>query len=776
MNRVLAASLLTLSALATGALISRPATSGPLADSWTLIGWNDLGMHCMDSDYEVFSVLPPFNSVVAHIVDEDGDLIDLPVGVTVTYRAIADPTGSINTTSRDKTNFWERVQQLYGASLAPDEGLAGNDMPGTANTPQPMHFDSAHNWFIAEGVPITPVDDDGRPNNYPMMRLETRDSGGVLRASTDVVLPVSDEMDCRICHASGAGPDARPAAGWVNRSNNFERDYRLNILRLHDERQALNPQYQAALAHFGFEASGLYDTVELTDRAILCSTCHRSNALPGTGFGTIPPLTTAVHGGHANAFDPLSGMTLEASENRASCYRCHPGSETRCLRGAMGSAVAGDGTMEMQCQSCHGSMSEVGDPLREGWFEEPNCQSCHTGTATHNNGRIRYTSSFEPNGDERVAVNQTFATNDDTPATGLDLYRFSEGHGGLQCSACHGSTHAIYPSSHENDNIQNIALQGHAGTITDCEACHQESPETVTGGPHGMHRIGQEWISDHPDVVEHQGPQQCRLCHGVDYRGTVLSRAQGSRVINSKFGQKHFWEGYQIGCYDCHDGPNDDDHNYNTPPTVQDETASTPAGIPVTVDLSANDVNGNTPTLRIVSQPKSGTVALAGTQATYYPFVGFAGDDSFTFAASDDESESALGTVWLTVTANQTNFGDGHPGTHGVPDLLAGAVPSLGTNVPVHYGNSAGTGTVGFLIRGDRAIYQPTPWDGSLLVVAKGRQQVMQLPPRGLDRVVPIANDPSRIGENILLQLLVRDPGASGGLAFSRGLRLTIGE
>ena len=49
-----------------------------------------------------------------------------------------------------------------------------------------------------------------------MMRLIARDADGALLASTDVVLPVSDEMDCRACHASGSGAAAQPAAGWVN--------------------------------------------------------------------------------------------------------------------------------------------------------------------------------------------------------------------------------------------------------------------------------------------------------------------------------------------------------------------------------------------------------------------------------------------------------------------------------------------------------------------------------------------------------------------------------
>ena len=109
----------------------------------------------------------------------------------------------------------------------------------------------------------------------------------------------------------------------------------------------------------------------------------------------IPPLTTAVHGHHASVVDPRNGLTLDAENNRLSCYTCHPGSVTRCLRGAMGKAVnPADGSMAMQCQSCHGNMSAVGSPSRTGWLEEPNCQGCHTGNAVNNSGQIRYTSVF----------------------------------------------------------------------------------------------------------------------------------------------------------------------------------------------------------------------------------------------------------------------------------------------------------------------------------------------------------------------------------------------
>ncbi|MGB5551971.1 MAG: hypothetical protein WBO74_15925, partial [Thermoanaerobaculia bacterium] len=488
------------------------------AGDWTLVGWNDLGMHCMDADYSVFSILPPFNNIQAHLIDDNGDLVTNPAGISVTYEAIADPEGSINATSAGKTNFWDHVQDLFGVSPPVDEGLTGNTMPGAANTPQSMSWEATHDWFVGDGIPVTPYDDAAKKNYYPMMRLVARDSGGGLLAETAIVLPVSDEMDCSACHASGSSNAAEPFSGWIWDANP-ERDYRLNILLLHDDYNGGSTKYTDALDAMGYNSGGLYPTVETDEISVLCAGCHGSNALPGTGIAGIPPLTTAVHGLHAYVTDPTNDMTLDSSDNRTACYRCHPGSDTRCLRGAMGKAVADDGTLAMQCQGCHGKMSDVGDENRVGWLDQPSCQSCHTGTATDNNGQIRYESVFEANGEVRQAVNQTFATDPDVPAAGFSLYRFSFGHGGLSCLACHGSTHAIFPASHPNDNIQNQDLQGHEGTLVECTACHATTPDTVTGGPHGLHPIGETWIDGHKDPAD-QNDTPCQDCHGTDYKGT----------------------------------------------------------------------------------------------------------------------------------------------------------------------------------------------------------------------------------------------------------------
>jgi len=523
------------------------------AASYTVVGWNNLGMHCMDGDFSVLSLLPPYNTIHAQVIDPTGKMVADPVaaGIKVTYQAVADASGSINTTSQGKTDFWQYAAALFAVAPAVDVGLTGVAMPGSGNTPQPMTWDPGAGWFVAEGIPITPYDDALHKNPYPMMRLVARSSGGAMLAFTDIVLPVSDEMDCSACHSPAAGDSApaRPAGGWVTDADP-QRETRLNIVRKHDDLQAGNPVYSAALAAVGYNSGGLYAAVTTDGQPILCASCHASAALGTSGQSGVVPLTQAIHGRHAGVTDPLSGQTLDAATNRAACYRCHPGALTRCLRGVMGAAVAPDGTLAIQCQECHGSMSAVGAATRQGWLQEPVCQSCHTGTATSNSGEIRYTSVFDSPGHVREAVDQRFATTPDVPMAGLSLYRFSTGHGGLKCEACHGSTHAEFASTHANDNVQSIQRQGHVGVLVECKACHGGSqPSTMSGGPHGMHPLGQEWVDAHADLVEVGGDTTpCQACHGADYRGTVLSRAQADRTLSVNFATKQLWRGFPIGC------------------------------------------------------------------------------------------------------------------------------------------------------------------------------------------------------------------------------------
>jgi len=172
------------------------------------------------------------------------------------------------------------------------------------------------------------------------------------------------------------------------------------------------------------------------NKPILCASCHASNALGLAGNPSLPSLSEAIHKKHG--------------EFTNDCYKCHPGPNTQCLRGVMKTEH------DFECQTCHGSVTQVGESIssgREPWFEEPACGAvaCHGADFAEEPGK---------------------------------LYRESKGHGGLFCSACHGEPHAILPSGNSRDNVQNISLQGYAGTLNNCVTCHGYTP--TGAGPHGI--------------------------------------------------------------------------------------------------------------------------------------------------------------------------------------------------------------------------------------------------------------------------------------------------
>jgi hypothetical protein len=356
------------------------------------------------------------------------------------------------------------------------------------------------------------------------------------------VLSVSDEITCNTCHASNSDPAAMPASGWVNNPNPAK-DTKLNILKKHDDRWPI-AQYLSQLQAAGwtYQAS-LYQTA-ISGTPILCAACHSDNALGLPGLPGIGAEASDMHTLHGPQILQSNGQTLDqnsASSDLNSCYLCHPGPVTQCKRGAMNTQL---------CSSCHGNLSYAGTASRQPWYIEPACQMCH-------NTSQRYTTTFDTNGQWRQTSDTTFATNDNVPIPGANLYRFSTGHGTVFCSACHGSPHAEFPTLQANDNVYSTALQGYAAKITECKVCHTSKlTATANGGPHGIHIVGQAWVNAHPDYVDSHGYQTCAYCHGADYKGLALSTAKVGRTFSVDGGNKTFPAGHQFNCYDCHNGPN----------------------------------------------------------------------------------------------------------------------------------------------------------------------------------------------------------------------------
>lgn len=551
---------------------------------------NDLGMHCVDDNFSTFSILPPFNTINAQVIAQNSNgipqLLDKNA-VILRYSAVGDTNSSVNSTSIGKSNFWDYAFDLFGATLVEGQGIKNYYMP--ADAPDPLN--TTFGWsdhlgmFSAEGIPIFPIDDLGAPNPYPMLRITAYDAKdpSLELAHTDVVVPVSDETTCSNCHATGGSASTAEGITWSDNSD-ISAQSRTNILLLHDQNQGTQLSAQ---------------------QPVLCASCHYSPALDLAGNGQPTGkqvghkwMSQVMHDYHKNKMlipgttiydspapvqalvDPATNAGGVPPAQQQACYQCHPGADTKCLRGAMTEAVT--------CQNCHGNMEAVGGshPLqsygpimqtganagetRKAWSDEPRCQSCHTGDATNHmtpaganlaSDGIRLMHAFDqndPSASPFLAINKRFAENDDK------LFRFSKGHSGVACEGCHGSTHAIWPgdAAHPNDDIAATDLQGHAGTISECNTCHKPgSLPLTTAGPHGMHNVGDNrWALDedrgHPSFYE-RSPDECKACHGGDLRGTVLSRAAADRSWQTEWGIKKVSKGEPVGCYTCHNGPND---------------------------------------------------------------------------------------------------------------------------------------------------------------------------------------------------------------------------
>ncbi len=91
----------------------------------------------------------------------------------------------------------------------------------------------------------------------------------------------------------------------------------------------------------------------------------------------------------------------------------------------------------------------------------------------------------------------------------------------------------------------------------------------------------------------------------------------------------------------------------NDPPLAQDDSGVTEEGVPVRLDLLANDsdADGDALTIQSIDQPSNGTVVNHGDDITYTPQGDFNGIDSFTYIVSDGQGGMDTATVTLSVAA-----------------------------------------------------------------------------------------------------------------------------
>jgi nitrate/TMAO reductase-like tetraheme cytochrome c subunit len=424
---------LVLVALAATPLFAQRLAPVKLGD-YTLLAWNDLGMHCLNPTYDTAVILPPYNNLVAQVVKRGSPPRLVTTGITVEYRIDG------NTSSAGKRGFgqfWKNAVKLFGkvfgiSSLANDVGLKGKRLSGT--------MDLVGARFTAEGIPLVPVDDAMKWNPYQVAVVTVKDAAGKVIAETRSTVPTSDEINCAKCHGNNAFQD---------------------ILAKHDR------------------AVG---TSLVSSTPVLCASCHDTPALGTTGGQAGIYLSKAIHGFHAQVSTPPS------------CVDCHPGTQTKCNRSTRHTAADGNctschGTLAMVANT----IGDVGTTSgRVPWVSEPSCVTCHKGVTQVDTGAALYRNSTGHGGVSCAACHGSphamVPTNDIGTFKNWDSYQSIQYQGYTStvksigsCGVCHQSSRGQERSIGEFSEIHgSLGPEQPIG----CSACHTSIPARTAAWPH----------------------------------------------------------------------------------------------------------------------------------------------------------------------------------------------------------------------------------------------------------------------------------------------------
>ena len=127
------------------------------------------------------------------------------------------------------------------------------------------------------------------------------------------------------------------------------------------------------------------------------------------------------------------------------------------------------------------------------------------------------------------------------------------------------------------------------------------------------------------------------------------------------------------------------------------------------------------------------------------------------------------------IDAAWSNYGDGFPGTFGVPALTSSSLPVLGTTVTVDLANSCGQWTYALLFEGFERASIHSSLGGDLLLIPSFTT-VVGLPPWGASYSADLPTNGVFCGVTIDVQAIESDPGAAHGASFTQGLELLLGH
>lgn len=396
---------------------------------YVVFAWSEQGMHTMMAGYDGKVMGIPYSTLKAQVLRRGNPPEVVTSGVRLEYSFVN------NTSSYSKgtyAGFWDNSAALFGVALSPNTGL--NFIDSNVHNGLSGAMLLKNTVFEADGVPVTPIDDDTTWSPYQVAQIIAYDeASGVELGRTKCVVGVTDEMTCDTdtCHGN-------TDVG--------------TVLALHDTNES---------------------TTLAANTPVLCGSCHGSLAVGKTGVGSSTMyLSKAVHGHHNDSDN--------STASGAECLDCHPSTNTTFNRST--AHYSSDGN----CDTCHGDLDSVRDTITDGrvpWANEPKCYDCHTFVAGIDTGTTLYSASYGHGGLSCSACHGP--AHAQIPTTqDADDYMFTQYQNAAvpigSCRVCHDSA---------KGGGLNAFLTAHGpGTThkTSCYVCHTTPPTTnnPTAWPH----------------------------------------------------------------------------------------------------------------------------------------------------------------------------------------------------------------------------------------------------------------------------------------------------
>ena len=418
--------------------------------SYTVVAWNDLGMHCACPGANLYLLLPPWNTVRAQVIKQGAPPeVITDSSIVVEYHTVENTDASLKSDPYYSAWLDSAPYHFLGYDPLPNGpdgpivGLAGFGLNGN------MESKGADGYWVAEGIPIFPAIDShgqmtdplGGSNRDPYLTAEVtvKDAAsGTVLATTSTVMPVAFGGCCG-CHltlATEYGYTATPDNAFAVMGLLHERDSGINIA----DPAVLDPNNDGSPG------------------PVRCSKCHSDPAVGGAtpGYPGLPTsqytFSDVLHRFHVQSSKVLTDYNPDIATD---CYACHPGNNVDCYRGH-------HVNKGKWCTDCHGDLNQrvAEGQLLDPWSQAtlPQCSDCHKKT-----------------GEGGGNLNGVFGK-----------FLNSRGHKNdrILCQTCHGEPHALAPSTMADDNVQLLNIQGDSRALGKCTVCHTNKTDSWGTPPH----------------------------------------------------------------------------------------------------------------------------------------------------------------------------------------------------------------------------------------------------------------------------------------------------